>query len=128
MGLVNSQQTYSTRDALDTLYKALVVKAFGGDVEEPQLGFAHAGVDQLHLLPAFRRVDAICSNSPFSQLVHLVLHERKQRGHDDGEPSVVSGSCAFRTVEFRERDTRDLIIIVRSTSIYHGIVQNNNTW
>lgn len=45
MRLVDGQQTDSTRDTLDALDKALVVKAFRSDVKDSQVGFTHAGVD-----------------------------------------------------------------------------------
>ena len=66
-------------------------EALGGDVEETPFVAVEAGETRAGLGGRKRGVEKGCGDAGGLELVHLVLHQRDERGDDDGQAGAVEG-------------------------------------
>ena len=63
----------------------LVGETLGSDVEELEAPLTQGGLDLVEYLAAHRGIETGGRDAAGQEKIHLVLHERDQRRHDDGE-------------------------------------------
>ena len=83
MGLIDGDQLdIEPRECGD---HALRHQAFGRKIEKPHIACRHPSPDGDILFPAGRRIDRLGRDTRQFQCRHLILHQRDERRHDDGE-------------------------------------------
>ena len=83
MRLIDGEERHA--DILQPLCRAAEVEALGGHVQHLHLAPRHAAHALRHFAGRQRAVDEGGGNAARREGVHLVLHERDERAHDDGD-------------------------------------------
>jgi len=87
MGLVDGKEAEQTAlvERIELGQKARRGQALGGGIEHHQLAGHHHAFDALHIVKLQCAVEEGGGHADFIQRAHLIVHQRNQRRHDDGD-------------------------------------------